>query len=222
MSASGNSWQSPSVSEKEVSILTKLSELRCQNFWNPPPHSRRHQHFIIPIPTSSKTFCSIFKVNGKSSAEHSNTVAPTSRQRGVELYQPRERSILTKSAMRRKSTRMWHAAGLEVQGGGARQPQAPRGSHPPRSCTAAVRTAPGARASRLPPPCWRRAPAARSPPAEAFCFLLPEPKWFLISLHHFPNLTTTIADSLLTAGIPGVPHASPLPRTGPPGPVPGI
>lgn len=87
-------------------------------FWNPPPHSRRHQHFIIPNPTSSKTFCSIFKVNGKSSAEHSNTVAPTARQRGVELYQPRERSILTKSAMRRKSTRTWHAAGLGGRGGG--------------------------------------------------------------------------------------------------------
>lgn len=172
MSASGNSWQSPSVSEKEVSILTKLSELRCQNFWNPPPHSRRHQHFIIPIPTSSKTFCSIFKVNGKSSAEHSNTVAPTSRQRGVELYQPRERSILTKSAMRRKSTRMWHAAGLEVQGVVLVSPRPPE-----------AHTRPGAARRRCAPPqepaplgCLLRAGAAprqraRPPPRRsASCF----------------------------------------------------
>lgn len=142
-------------------------------FWNPPPHSRRHQHFIIPNPTSSKTFCSIFKVNGKSSAEHSNTVAPTARQRGVELYQPRERSILTKSAMRRKSTRTWHAAGLGGRGGGVLvSPRPPEAHSRPGAAGWRVRTAPGVRASRLPPPCWRRArQRARHPPRRsASCF----------------------------------------------------
>lgn len=117
-----------------------------------PPALHHSRSFLI-----KNLLLHFFKVNGESSAERANTVAPTPRQRGVEFYQPSERGILPKSAMRRKATRTRRAAG-----GGAgvlgspRTPPAP--PTPARSRRAAgCAQLPESRAAQPPPPRWRRA-----------------------------------------------------------------
>lgn len=117
-----------------------------------PPALHHSRSFLI-----KNLLLHFFKVNGESSAERANTVAPTPRQRGVEFYQPSERGILPKSAMRRKATRTRRAAG-----GGAGVLGSPR-TPPAPPTPARSRRAAGARSSRSPAPPSRRLRAGAAP-----------------------------------------------------------